>query len=155
MGNHTENFGPYTHNHVIPVIIVCMQSYLEQYYICLEIDIAKITVTAATLCSFYQSRWHIGPLNAFIIPYLEKIKGCLRSDIFRIRPWARHSRIISDSECVFLCRCKRITIHFPPHALTHSCIFRATEAGLNKLFCLFLCLLSARFVGSKSSHFAV
>ena len=44
---------------------------------------------------------------------------------------------------------------FSPHALTRSCIFRATEAGLNKLFYLFLCLLSARFVGSKSSHFAV
>ena len=94
----------------------------------------------------------------FIIPqgpYLEKIKGCRRPGIFRIRPWARHSRIVSGSECVYLCRCTRIIVRFPPYALTRLCIFRATEAGLNKLFCLFLCLLSARFVGSKSSHFAV
>ena len=44
---------------------------------------------------------------------------------------------------------------FSPHALTRSYIFRTTETGLNKLFCLFLCLPSACFVGSKSSHFAV
>ena len=97
-------------------------------------------------------------IELFIIPlrpYLENIKGCRRPDIFRIRPWARHSRIVSGSECVSLCRCTRITARFPPHARIRSCIFRVTEAGLNNLFCLFLCLLAARFVGSKSSHFAV
>ena len=37
----------------------------------------------------------------------------------------------------------------------HAHVFSAKQAGLNKLFCLFLCLLSARLVGLKSSHFAV
>ena len=65
-------------------------------------------------------------ISTIIIPlrrYLEKIKGCRRPDIFRIRPWARHSRIISGSAWVFLCRCTRITVRSPPHAPTRSCIF--------------------------------
>ena len=93
----------------------------------------------------------------FIIPlrpYLEKIEGCRRPDIFRIRPWARHSRIVSGSECVFLCRCTRITVPFPSHALTCSCIFRTTEAGLNKLLhsrSLRLCISSVRFLTQSQS----
>ena len=39
-------------------------------------------------------------------PYLEKIKGCRRPEIFRIQPWARHSRIVSGSEFT------RITVRF-------------------------------------------
>ena len=42
---------------------------------------------------------------------------------------------------------------FPP-TRWHAHVFRK-EAYLNKLFCLFLCLLSAWFVGSKSSNFSV
>ena len=59
-------------------------------------------------------------------PYLETIKGCRRPDIFRIRPWARHSRIVSGSECVSLCRCTRITARFP---LTreHAHVFSAQQ----------------------------
>ena len=93
---------------------------------------------AVTPPSCFQLPWftltfcttvHFGAWRIFIIPprpCLEKIKGCWRPDIFRIQPWANHSRIVSGSECVFLCRCMRITVRFFPHALTRSCIFRKT-----------------------------
>ena len=78
--------------------------------------------------------------KVFIIPlrrYLEKIKGCRRPDIFRIRPWARHSRIISGSAWVFLCRCTCITMHSPPHAPTCSCIFAQQRRVWTSCFACF------------------
>ena len=71
------------------------------------------------------------------------------------RPWARHSRIISGSAWVFFMSMHAYIRAFSTSRADTLMYFRATEACLNKLFCLFLCLLSARFVGSKSSHFAV
>ena len=75
-----------------------------------------------------------------IIPlrrYLEKIKGCRRPDIFRIRPWARHSRIVSGSAWVFLCRCTGITVRSPPHAPTRSCIFAQQRRVWTSCFACF------------------
>ena len=115
--------------------------------ICLELKINRKKICIINLY-----------MPCIIIPlrrYLEKIKGCRRPDIFRIRPWARHSRIISGSAWVFFMSMHAYHRAFSPSRADTLMYFRATEAGLNKLFCLFLCLLSARFVGSKSSHFAV
>ena len=78
-----------------------------------------------------------------IIPlrrYLEKIKGCRRLDIFHIRPWARHSRIISGSAWVFFMSMHAYHRAFSPSRANTLIYFRATEAGLNKLFCFFFVL---------------
>ena len=132
-------------------------TYSTHHSAYLEMNWQHILFQNTTMVIWLYLTWETKGLKYSIIislrPYLEKIKGCRRPDIFRIRPWARHSRIVSGSECVFLCRCTRIIVRFPPHVLTRSCIFRATEAGLNKLFCLFLCLLSSTLCRIKIISF--
>ena len=88
-------------------------------------------------------------------PYLEKIEGCQRLDIFRIRQWVHQIRIISDSD-----RALNVDAHVSPrffflHALLRSSTFRTTEVHLSVLFLLFLCVYFQCICIIKSCYFAI